>query len=134
MRLHAGKGKASEFGCGTGLAHQVITVNKKGGEIMKRLGSCLSVLVLVGSLGAGVAKAADGVLLKEDLDSTSYCHMKFPAIRQSTLGDKQPQLEDSATGAIVDFYGPCDESPVGQDQIASQRIEHEHQWEGSRMW
>ena len=96
---------------------------------MKRMRSCLMVLVLVGSLGASIARAADGVLLKEDSVSTSYCHMKFPAIRPSTLGDRQPELKDSTTGDIVDFYGSCDESPVSKDQVVSQRIEHERQWE-----
>jgi hypothetical protein len=98
---------------------------------MKRIRACLSVLLLIGSVGASVAKAADGVLLKEEATPGSYCHMKFPAIRQSTLGAKQPLLKDSSTGDIVDFYGSCDENPVGKDQVVSQRIEHEHQLETS---
>lgn len=96
---------------------------------MKRIGSGLSVLLLIGSLGASVAKAADGILLKQDDPPGSYCHLKFPAIRQSTLGDGQPQLKPSSTGDIIDFYGPCDENPLGKDEIRSQRIEHEHEWE-----
>jgi len=31
-------------------------------------------------------------------------------IRQSTLGNDQPQLKDSNTGDMIHFYGPCDEN------------------------
>jgi hypothetical protein len=34
-------------------------------------------------------------------------------------------LKNPATGDVVDFYGPCNESPVGKDQITSQRIQDE---------
>jgi hypothetical protein len=98
---------------------------------MKRIKACLPILLLIGSVGVGVANAADGVLLKEEATAGSYCHMKFPAIRQSTLGAKQPVLKDSSTGDIVDFYGSCDENPTGNDQVMSQRVEHEHQLETS---
>lgn len=58
---------------------------KEGGEnIMKRIGSMVSVLVIVGSL-AGSALASDGVVAKEESTDGSYCHMKFPAIRERTL-------------------------------------------------
>ena len=50
-------------------------------------------------------------------------------MRQSTLDDNQPALKDSSTGDVVDFYGPCDENPVGKDQVQAQRIENEHRLE-----
>jgi hypothetical protein len=100
---------------------------KKGGEITKNFKSNLSILLVVGVLGtSGAALAADGVLLKEDIASDSYCHTQFPAIRESTLGDDQPQLKDSSTGDVIDFYGPCDEDPLGKDQVHDQRIENQH--------
>ena len=81
----------------------------------------LSVMVLVGSLATS-AFAADGVLLREQADQ-NYCHMKFPAIRPTTLDTDDPQLEGSDTGDVdvIDFYGACDESPTGMDQVMSQK-------------
>jgi hypothetical protein len=96
--------------------------------MMKTFKSNLSILLAVILLGASsVALAADGVLLNEDIAPGSYCHMKFPAIRPSTLAGNNPELKSSTTGDVIDFYGPCDESPVGKDQVESQRLEYEHQ-------
>jgi hypothetical protein len=116
------------------MASLLLTSGRKGrgDEIMKNIKLKLSVLLAVGVLGvSGAALAADGVLLKEDIASGSYCHMRFPAIRPSTLAGNKPELKSSATGDVIDFYGSCDESPVGKDQIASQRLEYEHQFDGA---
>ena len=92
---------------------------------MRSFGKALSVVVLAGSLG-GSAMAADRPLVKEEL-AQDYCHMKFPAIREETLG-KQPVLKDSSTGDIIDFYGPCDETPTSNDQVFAQRLDEERGW------
>jgi hypothetical protein len=100
---------------------------------MKNFKSNLSILLAVGVIAAsGAALAADGVVVEGQLNAGGYCHEKFPAIRPRTLGDNQPQLKDSTTGDVVDFYGPCDEDPTGRDQIASQKLEEQHQLDGSR--
>ena len=88
---------------------------------MKRIGMKVSMLVLVSSLASSALAAQDGVLLKEQLADTNYCHMKFPAIRPSTLGGSNPQLKSPDTNDVIDFYGPCDESPIGPDQVLAQR-------------
>jgi hypothetical protein len=104
--------------------------SKKGGAIMKNFKSNLSIWLVVGVLATSCAAlAADGVLLKEDIAPGSYCHMKFPAIRPSTLAGNNPELKNSTTGDIIDFYGSCDESPVGKDQVESQRLQYEHQFD-----
>jgi hypothetical protein len=91
---------------------------------MKIATSFLAALLFTGSLGAfNNAIAEDGVLSKNQLTGTSYCHEKFPAIRQSTLGNDEPTLKDSSTGDVIDFYGPCDENPLGKDQIQTQKLE-----------
>lgn len=90
---------------------------------MKRIGSFLSVLALSGVLGMTSALAADGLLLKQPETVNGYCHMKFPAIRPSTLAGDHPMLKSSTTGDVIDFYGACDENPVGHDQVESQRME-----------
>jgi hypothetical protein len=106
---------------------------KKGGEtIMKKLKANLSMLLVVVVLGtSGAALAADGVEVEGQATSGSYCHEKFPAMTWRSLGDNQPELKQSTTGDIVDYYGPCDENPTGKDQIATQRLEHQHRMEGS---
>ena len=90
---------------------------------MKIATSFLAGLVLMGSVAVSGANAADGVLLKEKLDTGSYCHMKFPAIEYGTLGTDHPVLESADSGNIIDFYGSCDESPVGQDQVRAQELD-----------
>ena len=93
---------------------------------MTRIGPMVSVMVLVGAL-AGSAIAADGVLVKEE-GGENYCHMKFPAISKKTLFSDYPQLESSTSADVIDFYGPCDESPTGKDQVIEQRQEEERDW------
>jgi hypothetical protein len=60
------------------------------------------------------------------LTDDSYCHLKFPAIRPSTVGTDQPQLKSAETGDTVDFYGPCNHDPLGKDEVAHQKQEDEH--------
>jgi hypothetical protein len=95
---------------------------------MKWLEPTVSVVLITGSL-SGVALAGDGVLLKQESTPGSYCHMKFPAIEERTLGTNRPQLKSSDTGDVVDFYGPCDENPTGKDQIVAQKFEEKHRWQ-----
>jgi hypothetical protein len=92
---------------------------------MKIANSFLAGLLLIGSLGAVNSAIAeeDGVLLKQEYTPGSYCHEKFPAIRPSTLDTDNPTLKSSDTGDVIDYYGPCDEAPVGQDQIRTQRMQ-----------
>jgi hypothetical protein len=102
---------------------------KKGGEIMTNFKSNLSMLLVVGVLGAsGTALAADGVVVEGQLSPGSYCHEKFPAITERSLGDNQPQLKRSTTGDIIDFYGSCDETPTGKDQVEAQRLDEQHRF------
>jgi len=42
-------------------------------------------------------------------------------MHQRSLAGDQPVLKDERTGDVIDFYGPCDDSPTGQDQVQSQR-------------
>ena len=99
---------------------------------MKSLKANLSMLLVVGVLGtSGAALAADGVEVEGQLAPGSYCHEKFPAMRQRTLGDNEPELKQSTTGDIVDYYGSCDEDPTGKDEISTQKLEHQHRMEGS---
>ena len=97
---------------------------------MKIATSILAAVLFTGTLGAlNNAIAEDGILSKDQFTAGSYCHSKFPAIRQSTLGNDQSELKDSSTGDVIDFYGPCDVNPLGQDEVQAQRLENQHRWE-----
>src|SRR5499433_3625125 len=112
------------------LALAVCRMQRKEVRDMKIATSILAAVLFTGTLGAfNNATAEDGILSKDQLTGTSYCHEKFPAIRQSTLGDDQAQLKNSGTGDVIDFYGPCNENPVGKDQVQTQRLEDQHRWE-----
>ena len=93
---------------------------------MKIATSFLAGSLFIGSLGAiNGAMAADGILSKDEFTAGSYCHMKFPAIDEETLGDDRPVLTQTD---IIDFYGSCDENPVGEDQVQAQMLENQHRW------
>ena len=97
---------------------------------MKIRTSVFAGLLLLGSLGAVNTAIAgdDGIILKQEFTPGSYCHEKFRAMRPSTLNTANPTLKSSESGDVVDYYGSCDESPVGKDQIHQQELEAQHRW------
>ena len=107
---------------------------------MKIATSFFASLLLIGTLGApATAMAANGVISKQDLPPgviykqeltpESYCHLKFPAIRAQTLDSDHPVLKDSSGGDIIDYYGPCDEDPLGKDQVHEQKLDNYHNFQ-----
>lgn len=91
-------------------------------------------LLFLSSLGAVNSAIAedDGILFKQEFTPGSYCHEKFPAIWPSTLDTDHPTLKSEpsnsgrdGSGDVIDFYGSCDESPLGKDQIQEQKLEAE---------
>jgi len=90
---------------------------------MKKSVALLSGLVLSSTLFGGVVMAQDvgsTAIVRVPAESGSYCHMKFPALREDTLAWSQPVF-DEAAGPIVDFYGSCNHDPLGIDEIRTQR-------------
>jgi hypothetical protein len=116
------------------LNNVVRTLKRKEVKTMKIATSFLAGLVLMGSVGVTGAKAADGVLLKEQDVAGSYCHMQFPAIEESTLYTDNPVLKSADSGDIIDFYGSCDENPLGKDQVIAQRSERENSPDRNRRF
>jgi hypothetical protein len=51
----------------------------------------------------------------------TYCHLRFPAIRPSTITSAKPTLKPVASDDIIDFYGPCDYDPVGKEEVQRQK-------------
>jgi hypothetical protein len=92
---------------------------------MKKSVSLLSNLLLSSTLLLGVPMAhgeelSSGQVVKVPATNASYCHMKFPPMREDSLSWKQPVFDDSSS-AIIDFYGSCDYDPLGNDEIRVQR-------------
>jgi len=110
---------------GTDVAVSVVRMQRREVRNMKIATSFLAAVLFTGTLGSiNTAMAADGVVSKDELATDSYCHEKFTPMTRQTLDADNPVLNNS--GAIIDFYGPCDESPVGEDQIQDQKLEAQH--------
>jgi len=59
----------------------------------------LATLLLAGSFVAtGTVKASDGVITKDEFAPGSYCHMKFPAMEENTLGTNHPDSQERCIG------------------------------------
>ncbi|MGH7826177.1 MAG: hypothetical protein ACREQ7_13515 [Candidatus Binatia bacterium] len=88
---------------------------------MKKSISLLSTLLLSSTLFWGVPTVEGQELIsKVPADTTSYCHMKFPPMREDTLSWSRPLLDENS-GNVIDFYGSCDHDPTGVDEIRAQR-------------
>jgi hypothetical protein len=97
--------------------------------ITKIAGSSLAALLFIGAWGTNSnvigaesdATGTKGVLLKQEYAPGSYCHQKLSAIRESSLAGDHPVLSGEET---IDYYGPCNQDPVGKDQLTKQRLEN----------
>lgn len=79
---------------------------------------CAILLTVLGTSSTVWPK--DGVLSKVQAADTSYCHLHFAAMNESTLSSSQPLLKDASSGDIIHFYGPCDYDPHGKEAVQSQ--------------
>src|SRR5262249_36616102 len=77
------------------------------------------------SISGGVER----VISKDALTEGGYCHIKFPAIEERTLSWKRPVLKDPSEGDIIDFYGPCDHDPLGNEEVQSQKLDLQRRFE-----
>ena len=94
---------------------------------MKKNITLITNLLLSSTLFWGVPMASgQETIVKVPAETTSYCHMKFPPIREDTLFSANPVLNESA-GNIIDFYGSCEHDPLGLDEVRAQR---EMLWRG----
>ena len=83
---------------------------------MKKSISLLCNLLLSSTLFWAVPSVeADEVVSSVAAETTTYCHLKFPAMQEDTLSWQQPML-DAPTGNI-----PCNYDPTGLDEIRAQR-------------
>ncbi len=84
----------------------------------------LTGLFLAGTLASTVTvwAQAEGILFRARVGESNYCHLRFPAIREDTLGSARPILKDPSSGDIIDFYGPCDYDPTGKEAVRAQKL------------
>lgn len=84
----------------------------------------LAGLFLAGTLAssASVWAQAEGILFRARAGESNYCHLRFPAIREDTLSMSRPILKDPRSGDIIDFYGPCDYDPTGEEAVRTQTL------------
>jgi hypothetical protein len=91
---------------------------------MKNAKVFLAALLLLGNIAASsMAVAADGIIEKETVAPDSYCHEKFRALDENTLGSDHPTLKSADSRDVIDFYGPCDETATGKDQAWQQKLD-----------
>ena len=90
---------------------------------MKTAKTIFAALLLVSKIAASSMALADDGAIEKDVAPGSYCHQKFGAIDPSTLDSDHPSLRDSTSGDIIDYYGPCDETPDGKDQVWQQKLD-----------
>jgi hypothetical protein len=102
---------------------------------MKSIKTSVSFLFFTAAVGLSTAPAAHaaGVIAKDVFGADSYCHLKFPAIEEKTLGTPHPVLKDPGSGDIIDFYGPCHHDPLGEDEIRAQLLQQQHRWQRDYM-
>jgi hypothetical protein len=105
---------------------------------MKRIQLCLLLAGVMGYTPIAIAAAAPaqaphqpkgvkpGVIGAVALNRDgSYCHLRFPAIRPSTITSAKPTLKPASSNDIIDFYGPCDYDPVGKEEVQRQKQVYE---------
>jgi hypothetical protein len=93
---------------------------------MKTTKSLLAALIFLTSVTASVKAFAADVVEKDPFVAGSYCHQKFQAMTSQSLDTDDPALKNSAD--VIDFYGDCNETPVGQDQVQEQKLELQHRF------
>ena len=93
---------------------------------MKNAKVFLAAMLLLGNIAASsVARADDAIVVieTETVAPDSYCHEKFRAMDPNTLGSDNPTLKSADSADVIDFYGACDESPTGKDQVWQQKLD-----------
>ena len=69
------------------------------------------------------AKEISGLVSKDGGVPESDCPMQIRASTPESFLGEQPVLKHPNSGELIDYYGPCGETPVGQDQPDTQRLD-----------
>src|SRR5262245_25548260 len=90
---------------------------------MKNAKTVFAALIFMGNLAATSVCFASEFIEKDTVAPGSYCHEKFLAMDPNTVDSNHPTLKSSDSGDIIDFYGSCDETPTGKDQVQQQKMD-----------
>ena len=69
-----------------------------------------------------LAKEIPGLKSKDGFVPESYCPIPISASTPESFFGKQPVLKRPNSGELIDDYGSCGETPVGQDRRAPQDL------------
>ena len=69
------------------------------------------------------ANEIPGLLVKEEFVPDGFCRIEILALTTQGLAGQQLTSKRRNSGEVIDYYGPCSETPVGQDQADSQRMD-----------
>ena len=76
------------------------------------------------------AKEIPGLRSKDGFVPESYCPTPISASTPESLLGEQPVLKRPNSGELIDYYGPCGGTPVGQYQPDTQRL-GQYGWENN---
>ena len=106
---------------------KILHLNRSRREGKEIATSLVAAVVFLEALGAvNTAIGADGIIYKQESTPGGYCHLKFHAIDEKSLSTNNPVLKGPDSQDIIDFYGPCDEDPLGKHQVEKQKAEELH--------
>ena len=101
---------------------------------MKTAKFFFAALLLSGSVVATYtpvsASEIPGLLFKEEIGSDSFCRMEIMALTTQSFAGQQLISKRPNSDEVIDYYGPCSETPVGQDQSDTQRPD-QYGWENN---
>jgi hypothetical protein len=112
---------------GTALALAIIM--RRAAEVtkMKTAKFIFAVLVLIGNTVATYTLASatgiPGLVSEDGFVPPSYCPMQISASTPESLLGEQPVPNRPNSGELIDYYGPCGEILLGQDQPDTQRLD-----------
>lgn len=101
---------------------------------MKTAKFFFAALLLSGSVVATYtpvsASEIPGLLFKEEIGSDSFCRMEIMALTTQGPAGQQLVPKRPNSGEVIDYYGPCSETSVGQDQPDAQQMD-QYRWENT---
>jgi len=74
------------------------------------------------------AKEIPGLGFKDEFVPDGYCLTEIMALTTQSLAGQQPLLKRPNSGTAIDYYGPCSETSMGQDQPDAQQMD-QYGWE-----
>jgi hypothetical protein len=78
---------------------------------------------IVASYAPARANAITGLGFKEDFISDGNCRTDIMALTPQSSGDRQSILQRPNSDVVIDYYGPCGETPLREDHPNTRRLD-----------